>query len=123
MIGQSIFGSNDTPLVVQTINDGATITWSRGAICKYAPVLLSATQGTLYRGDMTFACLMASDFNLTSATAWKSIASNGFADTTFDPSKVRMAQYTAAWGSAPPYNVMISEDGFLLTPVIATENI
>jgi len=122
-IGQSIFGVTDTPLVVQTINDGATITWSRGAISKYAPILLSATQGTLYKGDITFACLMASDFNITAATAWKNITSNAFADTTFDPSKVRMAQYTAAWGSTSPYSAMISEDGFILTPSIATENI
>ena len=123
MIGQSIFGATDTPLVVQTINDGATITWSRGAISKYAPILLSATRGTIYKGDMTFACLMASSFTPTSSTAWKSITANAFADTTFDPSKVRMAQYTAAWGSTSPYSAMISEDGFTLTPTIVTENI
>jgi hypothetical protein len=123
MIGQSIFGAMDKALVVQTINDGATITWSRGAISKYAPILLSATKGTLYKGDMTFACLMASDFNLTSATAWKSITASTFADTTFDSSKVSMAQYTAAWGTASPYGAMISEDGFTLTPAIVTENI
>ena len=34
-----------------------------------------------------------------------------------------MAQYIAAWGSASPYNAMISQDGFLLTPAIETENI
>jgi len=123
MIGQSIFGATDMPLVIQTINDGATITWSRGAISKYAPLLLSATEGTLYKGEMTFACLMASDFTLTSATAWKSITSDAFADTTFDSSKVRMAQYTAAWGTTSPYSAMISEDGFTLTPAITTENI
>jgi len=123
MIGQSIFGTTDTPLVVQTINDGATITWTRGAISKYAPMLLSATQGTIYEGEMTFACLMASNYNLTSATAWKSITPGVFTDTTFDPAKVRMAQYMAAWGSAPPYNAMISEDGFRLAPAIVTENI
>jgi hypothetical protein len=123
MIGQSIFGASDTPLVVQTVNDGATITWSRGAISKYAPILLSATQGTLFKGDMTFACLMASNFNITSATAWKAITASAFADTTFDSSKVRMAQYTAAWGSTSPYNAMISEEGFTLTPAIVTEKI
>jgi hypothetical protein len=123
MIGQSIFGATDKALVVQTINDGATITWSRGAISKYAPILLSATHGTIYKGDMTFACLMASDFNPTNTTAWKNIATEAFADATFDPATVRMAQYTAAWGSTAPYNAMISEDGFVLTPTIVTENI
>jgi len=34
-----------------------------------------------------------------------------------------MAQYVAAWGSTPPYNAMISQEGFTLTPAIATENI
>ena len=42
-VGASVFGATDTPLVVQTINDGQTIAWSRGAITKYAPMLLSAT--------------------------------------------------------------------------------
>ena len=34
-----------------------------------------------------------------------------------------MAQYTAAWGSAAPYNSMISQDGFTLTPSIVTQPI
>ncbi len=122
-IGQSIFGTADAPLTVQTINDGQAIMWQRGAISKYAPMLLSATHGTIYKGDMTFSCLMASAFMPTADSAWKTIAPSAFSDTTFDPSKVRMAQYVAAWGSAPPYNAMISQDGFLLTPVITTENI
>jgi len=122
-IGQSIFGATDLPLVIQTVNDGAAITWQRGAISKYAPILLSATHGTLYKGDITFSCLMASNFTLTSSTAWKNIASAAFSDSTFDPSKVRMAQYTASWGSTAPYNAMIAQDGFLLTPLITTHNI
>jgi hypothetical protein len=122
-IGQSIFGNTDIPLVVQTVNDGARITWQRGAISKYAPILLSATHGTIYKGEMTFSCLMASSFTPTSASAWKAISAEAFADTSFDPATVRMGQYTAAWGTAAPYNAMISEDGFLLRPNIATENI
>lgn len=122
-IGQSIFGANDTPLVVQTINDGAAITWQRGAISKYPPILLSASHGTIYGGDMTFSCLMAGSVTPTATTAWKSIANSAFTDTTFDPSKVRMAQYIASWGSAPPYNSMIAQDGFTLTPSIATESL
>jgi hypothetical protein len=122
-IGQSIFGTADVPLVVQTMNDGAQITWQRGAISKYAPILLSAAHGTIYKGEMTFSCLMGSDFEPTSASAWKAITSEAFGDTSFEASTVRMGQYTAAWGTAAPYNSMISEDGFLLRPSITTENI
>ncbi len=122
-VGASIFGTSDLPLVVHTINDGQTITWQRGAISKYAPILLSATQGTIYKGDMTFSCLMSSNFAPNAVSAWKSIASSAFSDATFDSSTVRMAQYVAAWGGGSPYNAMISQDGFLLTPAIETENI
>jgi hypothetical protein len=122
-VGSSVFGASDVPLVVQTINDGATITWERAAITKYAPMLLSAAGGTIYKGDMEFTCLMASSFTLTSATAFKSITSTSFADTTFDQSKVRMSQYVAAWGSNSPYNSMISQDGFSFEPAIACENL
>jgi hypothetical protein len=123
MIGESIFGTTDAPLVVQTVNDGQSITWQRGAISKYPPILLSAAHGTIYKGDMTFSCLMASAFNLTATSPWKTILSSAFSDTTFDPATVRPAQYIAAWGDASPYNAMISQDGFLLTPAIETENI
>jgi hypothetical protein len=122
-IGQSIFGTTDAPLVVQTVTDGQAITWQRGAISKYAPILLSATHGTTYKGDMTFSCLMASNFIPTAASGWKTILSSAFSDSTFDPAAVRTAQYTALWGSTPPYNSMISQDGFLLSPAIETENV
>jgi hypothetical protein len=122
-IGQSIFGTADVPLVVQTINDGSSILWQRGAISKYAPILLSAAHGTIYKGDMTFCCLMASSFTPTAGPAWKNITSSAFTDTTFDSSKVRMAQYAAAWGAEAPYNSMLSQDGFLLSPIVTTENI
>ena len=122
-IGQSIFGRRDSPLVIQTLNDGAAITWRRGAISRYAPMLLSAARGTIYRGDMTFSCLMASDFNPGAPGEWKCIGQSAYDDASFDPATVRPAEYVAAWGGAPPYNCMIAQDGFLLTPRIATENI
>jgi hypothetical protein len=122
-VGASVFGAADVPLVVQTINDGATITWARGAITKYAPMLLSASGGTIYKGDMTFSCLMASTFTPTTAGAWKTITASAFADTTFDQTKVRMSQYVAAWGVTAPYSAMISEDGFSFEPTISCSNI
>jgi hypothetical protein len=122
-IGQSIFGMADAPLTIQTMNDGAAITWQRGAISKYAPILLSATRGTIYQGDMTFSCLMASTFDTAAATAWKNIAPSPFADATFDPTTIQPAEYIAAWGSMAPYNCMIAQEGFLLSPSIVTENI
>jgi hypothetical protein len=122
-IGQSIFGVTDASLTIQTMNDGAAITWQRGAISKYAPILLSATMGTLYQGDMTFCCLMASTFNPGASGAWKNVTQNAFTDATFDPVSIQPAEYTAAWGSVAPYNCMIAQDGFLLSPSIATENL
>ena len=115
-VGASIFGNTDTPLVIQTINDGQTITWTRGGIGKYAPMLLSATKGTIYSGAMDFYCLMASTFVLTGASAWNGITSTAYADATFDQSKLRMGQYVAAWGSTSPFSGMIAEDGFTFTP-------
>jgi hypothetical protein len=123
MIGSSVFGSTDAPLIVQTITDGQQITWSRGAITKHPGILLSATKGTLYKGDMTFTCLMASTFTPTSTTAFKSIATAAFTDTTFDPQTVRMAQYIATWGTSSPYNSMFAQDGFDITFDLKTDNI
>lgn len=121
-IGKSVFGNSDTTLIVWTKNDGAKTTWKRGAITKTPGIKLSATGGTIYSGDMTFSCLMASDFDLANAHAWNTAATLAFNDATFDATKVRMARYTAAFGDSP-YDAMLAQEGFDLEYGMSVENI
>jgi hypothetical protein len=127
--GKSIFGSTDVPLVIWARHpfDGTDlnkITWKRGAIKKSPTGLLSATRGQLYSGEMTFSCLMASDFNMVAAAAWYSAVNAAFTDTTFDPNTVRMARYTAALGSrAAPYDAILAQEGFTIENTFGTKDI
>lgn len=110
-IGQSVFNpasAADSPLVIQTLA-GETITYPRAAITKLPGLKLKTTESLL--GDITFTALTASSAQLTATNSLKTNATNAFADTTFDPSKIFTAAYQAAWGSSP-YNAMISADGF-----------
>src|SRR5437762_3700046 len=68
--GSSIFGSTDLPLIIWALHpfsgsDLNKVTWARGAISKSPTLMMTATRGQIISGEITFTCLMASDFDLT----------------------------------------------------------
>jgi len=124
-IGKSIFGPTNLPLVIVTKfggtgNAGQTITYPRGAVTKFPPLRLKATD-TLF-GDMTFTCLGDPTVQPNGANAWETIASATFADTTFDETQITTDLYVAAYGSSP-YNAMGSMAGFEVNLAMATDTI
>ena len=119
ILAKSIFGNSDTPLVVQTINDGAAITCvlRGGGISKYAPILLSDNAGDALQGRH--------DVCLPDGERFQRHQRDRVEKHHFE----RILRYDVrsfqspdgrntwpAWGSASPYNAMIAEEGFTLTP-------
>jgi hypothetical protein len=127
--GSSVFGATDLPLVIwaQHPFDGTDlnkVTWKRGAISKSPSIMCTATRGQIVTGEMTFTALMASDFNLTSASAWYSAVNATYTGATLDITKIRYARYTAALGArATPYDSMLAIDGFTLDATFTTKDI
>jgi len=127
--GSSVFGSTDLPLIIwaQHPFDGTDlnkVTWKRGAISKSPTIMCTATKGQIISGEITFTALMASDFNLTSASAWYSAVNAAFTGDLLDVDNIRYARYTAALGSrSAPYNSMLAIDGFTLEATFGTKDI
>jgi hypothetical protein len=124
-IGKSIFGSADLPLVIVTkfggaSNLGQTITYPRAAMSKL-PQLRLKPSDTLF-GDVTFTCLGDPTVVPTGASAWQTIASATFADTTFDETQIVTDIYSAAYGSSP-YATMGSMAGFEIDIVAGVNTI
>ncbi len=127
--GQSIFGSSDVPLIVWAQHpfsggDLNKVTWKRGAISKSPTILCTATKGQIISSDITFTCLMASDFDLTDAAAWYTAINAAYTGSTLDLDDIRYARYTAALsGASPPYDEMLAIDGFALEANFGTKDI
>lgn len=112
-MGTPIFGSTDKPVVIQSMTEGNKYTWSRGAVTK-APVLGLGVKKDLL-GTMTITALKANATALSGAGSVVAIATNAFADTSFDVTKAIDRNYTIAWG-ASPFDAIESEDGVIVTP-------
>jgi len=127
--GSSVFGSTDLPLIIwaQHPFDGSDlnkVTWKRGSISKSPTLLCSATKGQIIGGEITFTCLMASDFDLTAPAAWYEAINAAYTGTALDIDNIRYARYTAALGSrSSPYDSMLAIDGFTLEATFGTKDI
>ncbi len=127
--GSSIFGSTDLPLIVWAQHpfsgsDLNKVTWKRGAISKSPTLMCTATRGQIIGGEITFTCLMASDFNLTSASAWYTAINAAYTGSSLDLDTIRYARYTAALGArSTPYDAMLAIDGFVLEATFGTKDI
>lgn len=127
--GKSIFGATDLPLIVWALHpfngsDLNKVTWARGAISKSPSLMMSATKGQIIGGEITFTCLMASDFDMIAADAWYAAANAAYSGTALDLDAIRYARYTAALGlRSAPYDEMLAQDGFALEATFGTKDI
>lgn len=125
LVGGSIFGATDLPLVIVTkfggaSNAGQTITYPRAALTKFPPLRLKPTD-TLF-GDLEFTCMGDPTAQPNTSTAWETIASAAFTDSTFDETQIITDTYTAAYGSAP-FNSIGSMAGFEIDITMAINQI
>ncbi len=118
-IGARIFGTTDKNCVIQTL-DGKTYTWSRCAITKMPNLGLGVGKDLL--GEMTITGLKANATAAYAANSIVAIASNAFADTTFDPTTLLDQPYALSWGLTP-FNAIDTEDGIDVEFEIKTQDI
>lgn len=127
--GQSIFTASDLPLIIWALHpfsggDLNKVTWARGAISKSPTLLMSATKGQIIQGEITFTCLMASDFDLTASDAWYAAANASYTGTSLDLDAIRYGRYVGALGvRSSPYDAMLAQDGFSLEATFGTKDI
>ena len=103
VLGASVFGAVDLPLVIQTLS-GRKITFSSAAITQMPAISLSSTKTLL--GDVEFTCLGKNNEAWTTAGNSFAIAAQAFSDATFDPASILTQPYAAAWGAVAPWDAI-----------------
>jgi len=98
--GTRVFGNVDKPIVIQSITEGLRYTYSRGAVTGVAGLDMGVSKTTLI-GDMTLTALKANAANLHGASSIVAIASQAFADTSFEVARLFNVPYTITFGSSP----------------------
>lgn len=121
-IGKSIFGATPT-VKIHSLTEGKVHCFSRGGISKYADLSLGPTHQPL--GSMEITCIPKAASQPTAVDYWKAaLATETFADTTFDDTKIFTDIYNAALGArSAPFNAMGSMDGFKVTPELKVKPI
>jgi hypothetical protein len=118
-IGSSIFGATDKTLVIVAAD--ATYTMSNAAITQMPSIRCSANNTAF--GPIQFTCLVSISGNPNSLSSYYAVGAGASIGTTFDPSKLITAPYTATLGYGTPL-AFYSEAGFevafdlALTPVV-----
>ena len=114
-IGSDVFSKGGN-VVIQT-KAGQRITYTMGTITKMPPMQLGTNKTWL--GAMQVTCKANGAVEYTDAAAWNAVASNAFADTSFDDTLVKTGQYLATWGSI--FTSEGSQEGFEVAYEMATK--
>lgn len=109
VIGTSIFGATDKPLVIHTLA-GKTLTFAAAAVTKMPNLILSATKTLI--GDVEFTCLGTDNEAWTETDNLVAVASASYSDATFDPASILTQPYSAAWGATSPWDAINTFDGW-----------
>lgn len=125
IIGSSVFGDTDKPLVIHTA-DGKRIQFSSAAVTGMPSINLSATKQI--HGDVEFTCLGKDNESWTATGNLVAVTSVAFADTGFNPADIITQPYLGAWGVTSPWNTIKTKDGWVveydlqLEPVMVDED-
>lgn len=112
--GASVFGADDTPLIVHG-QGGTKITLANAAITK-PPAIIGKTGSTLF-GAFEATAIIANNADPALAASYFTIANEAYpGDTGFDPATLLTLPLTAAWGAVAPWDSFLTRDGWQVTP-------
>lgn len=116
VIGESIIGDTDKPLVMYGA-DGEVHTILAAGITKLPDVILSATKTLV--GNITFnGVRKVGDYDWESADSLYTIGTGGaagFVDSTFDPLNIKTQPYLGTWGAIGGFVGFDTEDGWTVS--------
>ena len=110
VIGASIFGSSDVPVVLHPTNGSEKITFSAGAVTKMPNLLFSATETPMKEMEIT--CILKNNTDRSNAAALLAITDEAFSDSSFDLGLIYTVPYTATLASlSSPWSAIETEAG------------
>lgn len=116
-VGASIFATGNDSLVIHSLA-GDKFTWHRVGITAIPQLRLRPTETLL--GPVTWTAIGKAATQPTDAAYFRTLASQSFADTSFDESEILTARYQAAYGASTPYDAMSSLNGFTVDFTLGT---
>jgi len=119
-IGTSIFGTTDTDLVINT-KAGQKLTFKASAVTQMPSIHLSANPNNRLLGPMQFTCIGKNNETWATADHFAAVATEAYASTAFDSTKLYCQPYTAKWGSVAPWSAFQTADGIIIEPSMEYE--
>lgn len=111
-IGESIYGSADTPLVIYTPS-GKSLTIHNCAVTTM-PTLTPAHDQTLF-GEVTITGILKKEGDPSDANAYYTYVASGATypgDANFNPANIKMLGTEGAWGATAPWDEIYTEAGW-----------
>ena len=111
-IGASVFGATDKNVVVQSLA-GQQMTFKAGAIVGMPDIILSAGKTAI--GQVSMECIGTDNTAWSDTAKRAALAAVAFTDTSFAPSDIKTAAFTAAWGAVSPWDDFQTKDGWVIS--------
>ncbi len=110
VVGTSLLGASDVPVVIHPLNGKEKITYAAGYISKWPDIELSSVKTPI--GSVTITCVGKNNTDWSAADKRDTIADAAFSDSSWSTSNVKTVVYTAAIaGQSAPWNAIKLKDG------------
>lgn len=111
--GTGIFGTSDLPLVIHGRNQDI-ITYHNAQLTKLADLYLGIDEG-IFAADVEFTALIADQKNPEDASAYYTLSTGAYSDTTFAKTNYKQQRYSAAWGAVAGFTAFQAHQGWRIS--------
>ena len=119
-IGSSIFGAADKNVVVQSLA-GQQMTFKAGAVTGMPDIILSAGKPAI--GQVTMQCVGADNTAWSDSAKRAAVAAVAFSDTSFDPTDIKTAAFSSAWGAVSPWDDFQTQEGWVISFEVSLDDV
>jgi hypothetical protein len=111
VVGTSIFGTTDLPLVILARN-GDQITFANAQLTKVSDLYLGV-DSDLFAADVEFTALIANSTLPETASAYYTVATGvSYSENAFAKTNFTRARFTGAWGAITGFTAIVPQNGF-----------
>lgn len=110
VVGASIFGATDLPLVIHGRN-GDTITYHNAHLTRLADLFLGV-DSELFASDVEFTALIKDGGDPEDTDAYYTAGTAAYSDAAFAKTNFKRARWSAAWGTKTGFTAFAAQKGF-----------
>lgn len=110
VMGSSIFGNGDVPLVINARN-GDLFTFANAALTKLPDLYLGVDED-LFSAALEFTCLLGNGHNPEDVGAYFTLGNQAFNDGAFSKANYKRTRFTGAWTGVAGFGLVTPQKGF-----------